>query len=137
VSVRVSNDSKLWSPTAASFTYEERGAATTQTTATSVRPNFDFGLDDSAPRDGFPSLCCDFLAPIVSACMQMALTLSPCSTAKQQATSLKRRGKAVPTSFDLRWTPLEARRSMLPMPAVTLPSILLPLAYVTARLLWS
>jgi hypothetical protein len=43
----VSNDSKLWSPTAASFTYEERGAATTQTTVTSVRPAFDFGLNDS------------------------------------------------------------------------------------------
>ena len=47
MSVRVSNDSKLWSPTAASFTYEERSSTSTQTSSTSSRPNFDFGLDDS------------------------------------------------------------------------------------------
>lgn len=60
VSVRVSNDSKLWSPTAASFTYEERSSTSTQTSSTSSRPNFDFGLDDSdiaqAAWQGSPDL---------------------------------------------------------------------------------
>lgn len=46
VSVRVSNDSKLWSPTAASFTYEDRNAAPAHTTAASVSPTFDFGMDE-------------------------------------------------------------------------------------------
>ncbi len=43
VCVRVSNDSKVWSPTAASFTYEEKRQVSEQTQVADIR--FDLGLD--------------------------------------------------------------------------------------------
>jgi len=45
VSVRVSNDSKVWSPTAASFTYEERKTPSEQAQSAEVRQRFDLGID--------------------------------------------------------------------------------------------
>jgi len=45
VSVRVSNDSKVWSPTAASFTYEDKKAPSEQTQVAEVQQRFDLGLD--------------------------------------------------------------------------------------------
>eukprot|EP00005_Dracoamoeba_jomungandri_P001909 CAMPEP_0174262112 /NCGR_PEP_ID=MMETSP0439-20130205/12777_1 /TAXON_ID=0 /ORGANISM="Stereomyxa ramosa, Strain Chinc5" /LENGTH=807 /DNA_ID=CAMNT_0015346753 /DNA_START=226 /DNA_END=2649 /DNA_ORIENTATION=- len=46
VSVRVSNDSKCWSSTAASFTYEEKDDSTSQMSSADVSQQYDFpGLD--------------------------------------------------------------------------------------------
>eukprot|EP01089_Gocevia_fonbrunei_P015132 TRINITY_DN4342_c0_g1_i1.p1 TRINITY_DN4342_c0_g1~~TRINITY_DN4342_c0_g1_i1.p1 ORF type:complete len:674 (+),score=119.59 TRINITY_DN4342_c0_g1_i1:677-2698(+) len=45
VSVRVSNDSKVWSPTAASFTYEEKKVNEDVPESNQVTHSFDLGLD--------------------------------------------------------------------------------------------
>ncbi|KAL6072068.1 26S proteasome non-ATPase regulatory subunit 10 [Balamuthia mandrillaris] len=45
VSVRVSNDSKVWSPTAASFTYEDKRMAAEQIQVAEIHHHFDLGLD--------------------------------------------------------------------------------------------
>jgi ankyrin repeat protein len=45
VSVRVSNDSKIWSVTSASFTYEDRPAPVPQSLPTPVTNQFHLGLD--------------------------------------------------------------------------------------------
>eukprot|EP01090_Pellita_catalonica_P004536 TRINITY_DN1435_c0_g1_i3.p1 TRINITY_DN1435_c0_g1~~TRINITY_DN1435_c0_g1_i3.p1 ORF type:complete len:828 (+),score=129.19 TRINITY_DN1435_c0_g1_i3:53-2536(+) len=48
VSVRVSNDSKVWSPTAASFQYEETESQSGIGASSQVSHDFDIGIDDVA-----------------------------------------------------------------------------------------